>query len=369
MIKTQPTVKEISDFLSGIAPLETQESYDNSGLLAGDILMHCPSALLCVDVTEKIMDEAIRSKIPLVISHHPFIFNGLKKITGRTECERILMKAIRSNVAVFSLHTPFDAAPGGISMALAEFLGLQNISILKPAEGQLKKIVTFVPEKYAETVRKSMFEAGAGHIGNYDSCSYNLSGEGTFRALEGSNPFTGKMGEIHREKELRIETIVPFYRAEAVIKAMKKVHPYEEVAYDVYPIENENPRSGMGAMGELPDSMEEKEFLLWLKERLQTGCVRYSPLSGRLVSKVAVCGGSGSFLIPDAIRSGAQVFVTGDMKYHQFQEAGGRIVIADPGHFESEKVFLPVIRDLLKKNFTNFAVRISKTNTNPVNYL
>lgn len=369
MIKTSYTVKEITDFLTTIAPLDTQESYDNSGLLTGDPAAPCPSALVCLDVTVKVVDEAIRNKIPLIISHHPFIFVGLKKVTGKTEAERILIKAIRNGIAIFSLHTPFDAAPGGINHMLAEYIGLENIRILKPGEGQLKKIVTFVPESHAAKVQAAMFAHGAGHIGNYDSCSYNLKGEGTFRALEGSNPFVGEKGKVHREKEIRVETIVPFYRTDKVITAMKKAHPYEEVAYDIYPLDNSNPRCGMGAVGELPESMEEKEFLLWLKERLNPGCVRYSPLCSKPVTKVAVCGGSGSFLVQDAIRAGAQVFVTGDVKFHQFQDAANRIVIADAGHFETEKVFLPAIRDLLMKNFTNFAVRISKINTNPVNYL
>jgi len=369
MIKTSHTVKDITDFLTTIAPLETQESYDNSGLLAGNPSAPCHAALVCLDVAEKVVDEAVRNKIPLIISHHPFIFGGLKKITGKTAAEKILIKAIKNDIAVFSLHTPFDAAPGGISFSLAGFIGLGNIKILKPGEGQLKKIVTFVPLSHAEKVRAAMFAGGAGHIGNYDSCSYNLDGEGTFRALEGSNPFVGERGKVHREKEIRVETIVPFYRTDEVIAAMKNAHPYEEVAYDVYPVENVNPLCGMGAVGELPDPMEESEFLLWLRERLGAGGIRYSPLTGKPVNKVAVCGGSGSFLLPDAIRAGAQVLVTGDVKFHQFQEAANRILMVDAGHFETEKVFLPAIRDLLKKNFTNFAVRISKINTNPVNYL
>ena len=369
MKKQYPKIKEIISFLDNIAPLRTQESYDNSGLITGNADNECDSVLICVDVTEEVIDEAIKSKTGFIISHHPFIFGGLKKVTGKTESERIVIKAIRNNISIFALHTPFDLAYDGISRSLAEQLGLKNISILQPVKDQLRKIVTFAPHEFAEKVRIAMFEAGAGHIGNYDSCSYNLSGEGTFRALSGSNPFKGKKGKIHTEKETRVEVIVPFYLSDSVIAAMKTAHPYEEVAYDVYPLENTNPYSGFGAVGELKTAANEKTFLNFVKKA--TGCkvIRHSAMLGKQIRKVAVCGGSGSFLIGEAIRSGADIFITGDVKYHQFSEADKKIVIADIGHFESEKVFLSSMNDILIKKFTNFAVRISKTSTNPVNYL
>lgn len=368
MKKQATKIREIISFLEKTAPLKTQESYDNSGLITGDADRVCNSVLICLDVTEEVIDEAIRINTDLIISHHPFIFGSIKKVSAKTENGRILIKAIRNNIAVFALHTPYDAAIGGINFALAEKLGLVNIKVLKPAAGQLRKIVTFVPSAHAEKVREAMFAAGSGNIGNYDSCSYNLNGEGTFRALEGSNPFTGKKGKVHSEKETRVETIVPFYKVDAVISAMKNAHPYEEVAYDIYPLENTNPYNGFGTTGELKKTVSEKDFLGFVKVQIGCKMIRHSQLLGKPVKKVALCGGSGGFLIADAIHSGADIFITGDIKYHQFFEAEKRIVITDIGHFESEKVFLSKMKEQLMKNFTNFAIRISKTNTNPVNY-
>lgn len=369
MKKSILKLKELTDYLEQIAPLSTQESYDNSGLLAGSPLQDCSSALVCLDVTESVVDEAIKTNAQLIISHHPFIFGGLKKVTGKTEAERILMKVIRHNLAVYALHTPFDASSAGISVNLARVLGLQNIRILQPASAQLKKIVVFVPATYADTVRQAMFSAGAGHIGNYDSCSYNLNGEGSFRALEGSKPFVGKKGKIHFEKEVRIETIVPYFRTDAVIAAMKKVHPYEEVAFDVYPLDNPNPMVGFGAIGELTMETGEISCLKRIKKALDGQVLRHSELRGRPVKRIAVCGGSGAFLIGEAMKAGADFFVTADLKYHQFQETIGRMVVVDAGHFETEKVFLQTIKELLNKKFTTFAIRISKSSINPVNYL
>ena len=347
MRKTKMKIREVIDFLDSIAPLQTQESYDNSGLLAGDASDNCDSVLLCLDVTEDVVDEAIKSKTGLIISHHPFIFGGLKKVTGKNAGERILIKVIRHGISVYCLHTPFDLSFSGINIALARLLGLKNIRILKPAEAGLKKIVTFVPESHASQVRKAMFDADAGHIGNYDSCSFNINGQGTFRAMDGAKPFVGKKGELHTEKEVRVETIVPFYRVDKVIAAMKKVHPYEEVAYDIYPIENVNHLTGIGAIGETSGKISERNFLLSVRKKLGIKLIKHSAFKGKDVARVAVCGGSGSFLIPDAIKAGADIFVTGDVKYHQFQEAENRIVIADAGHYETEKVFLLIIFYLL----------------------
>jgi hypothetical protein len=251
---------------------------------------------------------------------------------------------------------------------LGEKLGLINLSVLRKTSGILRKLVTFCPVDHADQVRDAIFAAGAGHIGAYDQCSFNAEGFGSFRAGNDADPFVGKIGEIHFEKEVRIETIFPAHLQSYIIKALLDAHPYEEVAYDIYILENEFDQTGAGMIGELPQKVSEVEFLRLIKEKLKVPVVRHSPLLGKQVGKVAFCGGSGSFLIPDAIRNQADFFVTGDIKYHQFFDGDGKIVIADAGHYETEQFTCNLLADYLKKNFANFAVQISETPVNPVNY-
>jgi len=361
-------LRDITSYLEGLAPPSLQESYDNSGLQVGDPNMELSGILVALDASEKVLQEAEKLGFNLVLTHHPVIFGGLKSITGRSGPERIVKLAIQKEIAIYSAHTNFDAISGGVNTALANRLGLVNQEILSPMGGKLLKLVVFVPHAQLDQVRQAMFDAGAGNLGAYDSCSFNLEGQGTFRGGEESQPFAGEAGAFHQEAETRLETIIPAELSGRVISAMLVAHPYEEVAYDIYPLENKDPRRGMGMIGRLEHPMEEEVFLGFLKDRFRASIVRHSALLGKAVKKVAVCGGSGSFLLSKAKAKGADVFVTGDMKYHQFFEAEGRLVVMDIGHFESEQFTRELFYDLLMKKFPKFAVRLSETEKNPIKY-
>ena len=362
-------VKEIISWFDEIAPFSYQESYDNSGLQTGDPDSEITSALICLDVTEEVVEEAMKLEAQLIISHHPVIFGELKSLTGRSQTERVIIKAIRNDIAILSGHTNFDNVFRGVSLRMCEKLELKNPVILKPAADLLIKLVVFVPVEHLENVRESIFNAGAGVIGNYDMCSFNMEGRGTFRGSENSNPFAGRKEEFHSEKEIRLETILPAVLQHKVVAAMLSTHPYEEVAYDLYPLINKYEKAGMGMIGELPEPVNEVEFLNHIKKVFHCGCIRHTRLTGRDVSRVAVCGGSGSFLLKDAINRGGDIFISGDFKYHQFFDAENRILIADIGHFESEQFTKELFYELLTKKFPKFAFHLSKLNTNPINYL
>ncbi len=363
-----PKVKDITAFLENFAPLGLQESYDNAGLITGDVNSEIDSILVTLDVTEKVVEEAIQKNAKLIVAHHPIIFSGLKKLTGRNYIERTIIKAIKNDIAIYAAHTNFDSVYGGVNHKIAEKLGLKNCKILQPASGLLKKLVTFIPVEKANQVREAVFNAGAGNIGNYDSCGFVSEGAGSFRGNEDSNPYTGKKGEIHTEKEIRFETIFPGYLQGKIIEALLKSHPYEEVAYDIYPLENTFDKTGMGMVGLLPNPVSETEFLKRLKNTFNTGLIKHTALKGKQVEKVAICGGSGSFLLNAAIAAGADFFVSGDFKYHQFFDAENKIVIADIGHFESEQFTKELFYELLTKNFPTFAIHLSEVGTNPVFY-
>ena len=362
-------IKEIVSALERFAPLPLQDGFDNAGLQIGLTDAEATGALLCLDVTEAVLDEAITLGCNLVISHHPLIFKGYKSITGKDYVERCILKAIRNDIAVYSAHTNLDNAPGGVNFKIAEKMGLTNIQVLDPKEGCLVKLVTFVPVAQADIVREALFNAGCGNIGRYDSCSYNVEGEGTFRANEGAQPFCGSIGELHHETEIRIETIFPAFRKAEVIKALLSAHPYEEPVFDIYPLQNSWSQVGSGVTGELESPETELEFLKRIKKTFEVGCLRHNKLTGREIQKVALCGGSGAFLIPQAIRANADIFITGEIKYHEYFGREGDILLAEIGHYESEQytkeIFYSIIRDL----FPNFALHLSKINTNPIKYL
>jgi dinuclear metal center YbgI/SA1388 family protein len=363
-----PVVRDIINCIEDFAPLFYQESYDNSGLQIGNFQQEVTGVLLCVDVTEEVIDEAKTNGVNLIISHHPLIFGGLKKVNGSNYIERAIIKAVRADIAIYACHTNVDNINPGVSFKMADKLGLTKVKVLKPLNGVLNKLVTFVPLEHVEKVRNAILEAGAGHIGNYDLCSFNVLGEGTFRASENANPFVGEKGELHSESEIRIETIFPKYLENKIISALLKSHPYEEVAYDIYPLGNHFNNAGAGAVGYFAKPMDEKKFLDLVKSVFNVPLVRHSPTIGKEVSCVALCGGSGSFLLSDAKKAGAQIFLSADFKYHQFFDAENRIMIADIGHFESEQYTLEIFYDLLVKNFSNFAVQFTKVKTNPINY-
>lgn len=363
------TIKDITQFIESIAPLAFQESYDNAGLLIGKGGDEVSGVLIALDITEDVLNEAIAKKLNLVIAHHPVVFSGLKRFNDRNYIERCVAKAIKNDIAIYAAHTNLDSVFGGVNSKICEKLGLQNCRILSPVSGFLKKLVTFVPVADAEKVRVALFEAGAGNIGNYDSCSFNLNGQGTFRGNELTNPYVGEKNELHTENEIRVETIFPKHIQSRVISALLKAHPYEEVAYDIYPLDNDFEQVGVGMIGELAEPADEIHFLKELKQTFGCKVVRHTELLGKPIRKVAVCGGSGSSYLGKAISQKADVFITGDFKYHQFFDAEKQIVIADIGHYESEQFTKEVFYELLTKKFPKFAIHLSETNTNPVSYL
>lgn len=361
-------LSDLCNYLDSEIPLSFQEGYDNSGLQVGNAGQEVTSALIALDVTEAVIDEAIHKGCNIIISHHPLIFNGIKKLSGSSSTNRILVKAIKNDIAVYSAHTNLDMISNGVSAKMAQKLGLQNIKVLRPLKNKLVKLVTFIPEDHLDKVREAIFNAGAGNIGNYDQCGFTVSGTGSFRAGEGTNPYSGQKGEIHFGNEIRFETILFSHLKEKVLKALLSSHPYEEVAYDLYPVENNNIEIGLGCTGDLKVPAGEIDFLKLISSVFEAEGIRYSGLTGKSVEKVALCGGSGAELLNDAVSSGADVFVTGDIKYHTFLEADSRILIVDCGHYESEKFSIEILNDLIVKKFPKFAVRFSETNTNPINY-
>jgi dinuclear metal center YbgI/SA1388 family protein len=361
-------IHEITTYLESIASLSLQEPYDNSGLIIGNPGNAVSKALITLDVTEKVIDEAISKKCQLVIAHHPLIFGNISKIRSDDSIGKCIIKAIKNNISIYAIHTNFDNIDTGVNAVLCRKIGLSNCKILKPKKNILKKLVTFCPNQQADKVRKALFDAGAGHIGNYDSCSYNTEGLGTFRALENANPFVGKAFELHKEKEVRIETIFPDYNEKKIIKALLDSHPYEEVAYDIYPLENSFSKAGEGMIGELDKAIGINDFLGKLKQTLNIPVIKHNAVSNKKIKKVAVCGGAGSFLWKDALKSKADIFLTSDIKYHQFFEGGNSLIIADIGHYESEQFMKEILCEILNEKFPTFAVLISKVNTNPVKY-
>lgn len=362
------TLSELIAILDESAPFSTQEDYDNSGIQYGHPEKEIKKALICLDITPEVVREAVENTCDVIVSHHPVIFKGLKRITGRHYTEQVLIEAIRRDIALVAVHTNLDASWQGVNFRLAHHLGLSGISVLSPAAGLLKKLVTFCPTAHAGALRAALFAAGAGHIGNYDCCSYNVNGEGTFRAGESANPFVGQLHEVHTEPETRIETVFPAFLEEEVVAALLKNHPYEEVAYDIYALDQAFSRNGAGVLGMLSPAMEEQSFLELLKERLRIPVVRHSPLSGKTIKTVALCGGSGGVLLGKAFEKSADAFVSAELKYNQFMDASGKMLLVDAGHYETEQFTKELLADIIQKKMINFAVLISKTNTNPVKY-
>jgi len=361
-------IAEITRYLEQLCPLSFQEDYDNCGLLVGDPDTTITGSLLCLDVTREVMNEAIEKGCNLIISHHPFLFKGLKRLTpGKLETE-ILTGAILNNIAIYAIHTNLDNTLEGLNAWILSLIGVENHRILSPKQGVFSKLAVFCPLEKSEEVRQTMFDAGAGHIGNYDRCSYNIQGEGTFRALDNANPYIGKKFQMHTERELRIEVICPRHLEQKIVRAMIAAHPYEEVAYDIYPLLNDAAKTGAGLIGLLKTPVPEQEFLQWLKIKLDLKVIRHSPLRGRLIKTVAICSGSGSFLIAEAIGAKADIYLTADLKYHDFFDLENRILLADIGHYESECGVKDWLYATLIEKFPNFAFLISEINTNPVHY-
>lgn len=362
------TISEIINELETIAPLAFQEQYDNCGLLTGTKNAEARGALLTLDCTEAIVDEAIKNGCNLIIAHHPIIFTGLKRITGSNYVERTIIKAIKNDIAIYACHTNLDNVRNGVNQKIAEKLGLFDLRVLSPKSGLLKKLVTYVPESHHEAVLNALFKAGAGHIGNYDQCSFNTEGTGTFRGNSSSQPFIGRANELKHEKEIRIETIFKTHDEQKILEALRHAHPYEEVAYDIYLLQNQSPQIGSGMVGELAESMDEIKFLEHVKKIFHIPFIKHTNFRGKPVKKVAICGGSGSFLLKQAIDCRADAFITADFKYHEYFDVEDNLLLVDAGHYETEQFTPEIFYELIKKKFTTFAIRLSKINTNPINY-
>lgn len=361
-------LNEIITELENFAPLAYQESYDNCGLLVGNKQLEITGAILCLDCTEAIIDEALLKKCNLIIAHHPIIFGGIKKLNGSNYVERTIIKAIQNNVAIYACHTNLDNVKQGVNKKMADKLGLINQQILSPKSSLLKKLVTFIPRSHFEIVRAALFNAGAGNIGNYSHCSFTLEGTCSFMPKEEANPFSGTKHELTQGKELRLEVIFEKINESKILNALLKNHPYEEVAYDIYHLDNSYQNIGSGMVGELETEMTENDFLNLLKSNFKLKTLKHTPFLTKKVKKVALCGGSGSFLLKNAINSNSDIYISSDFKYHEFFDAENKIVIADIGHYESEQFTPEIFYEIISNKFPNFATYLTEINTNPVDF-
>jgi len=361
-------INKIIGFLEQLAPASLQESYDNAGLLTGNASWECSGILVSLDATEDIVLEAIEKKCNLIVAHHPIVFKGLKKITGKNYVEQTIIRAIKNDIAIFAIHTNLDNVLHGVNGKIADMIGLVNRHILSPKNELLKKLAVFVPVTHKEKLLEALFAAGAGHIGNYSECSFSAEGTGSFKAGAGTDPFVGTKGERHHEMEVKIEVIFPVWLQSHLINSMKAAHPYEEVAFDIYGLDNSYTGTGSGMIGELENGQEEKQFLEQLKKIFKLSVIRHTAFTGKTIKKVALCGGAGSFLTAAAKAAGADVYISSDIKYHEFFDAEGRLLLADIGHYESEQYTIELLFDFLREKFPNFAVLKTGINTNPVKY-
>ena len=370
------TIKDVAKLIEEIAPLNYAEDFDNVGLLVGNYNTKVTGILVTLDTLEETLDEAIENECNLIVSFHPIIFSGLKKINGTSYVERVVLKAIKNDIAIYATHTALDNSHLGVSARMCEVLGLQNPRVLIPKKGIIKKLITYVPIAEAEHLRKALFSAGAGNVGNYDECSFNTQGIGTYRGNEYSTPTLGEKGIHHQEKETCIQVIFESKNETSVLNALQQNHSYEEVAYELMSTENTHQNIGMGMIGKFSEPMNENDFLLYTKKVFKTDCVRHSKSLGKTISKVAVLGGSGSFGISTAINEGADAYISADFKYHDFFKAEEKILLVDVGHYESEQFTKNLLVEHLTKKFTSFApalpvgrIILSEKSTNPIYYL
>ena len=362
------TIQEVSTLLNQWAPLAQAEDFDNVGLLVGDPSSKVTNILVAHDALEHVIEEAISKDCNLVVCFHPIIFTGLKRLNGSTYVEKAVLKAIKNDIAIYAIHTALDNLNKGVNYGMARALKLQNCNILLPKKNSIYKLTTYVPHAFAKALQESLFAAGAGHIGNYDQCSFSTEGEGTFRAGAGTNPFVGKRDKQHQEQETQLHITFNKHLKKKVVETLVKNHPYEEVAYELVALENENQHVGMGMIGTLEKPLSENKFLSLIKSTFKTGGVRHSAKLKKNIKRIAVLGGSGAFAIEAAIGQGADAYVTADLKYHDYYKAENKILLADVGHYESERFTKTLIADYLTEKIRSFAVLLSEENTNPINY-
>lgn len=362
-------IKDITNCIEEIAPLNYAEDFDNVGLLIGDYNTTITGVLVTLDTLENVVDEAIEKKCNLIVSFHPIIFSGFKKLNGKNYVEKVVLKAIKNDIAIYAMHTALDNSIIGVNAKICEVLGIKNPTILIPQKNTIKKLTTYAPINSAEKVRIALFNAGAGMIGNYENCSFNTQGIGTYNGNENSNPTIGEKGILHAENETCISVIFEKHKEKSILKALFEAHIYEEVAYEIVAIENLNQEIGIGMVGELDEEISEIDFLKFVQKTMSSKGIRHSKLIGKPIKKVAVLGGSGSFAIENAINAGADIYITSDIKYHEFYKAENKLIIADIGHYESEQFTKNLLVDILTKKFPNFAIILSEKNTNPIYYL
>lgn len=362
-------IKEIISVLETMSPLAYAEDFDNVGLLVGNAENEATGVLVCHDALESVIDEAVAKNCNLVVCFHPILFSGLKSITGKNYVERAIIKAIKNDIAIYAVHTALDNHRDGVNKIFCDALGLVRTKILIPKQNFIRKLVTYTVAENAHELRNALFDAGAGTIGNYENCSFNSTGIGTYMGNEHSNPEIGGRFEFVESPEVKIEVTFEKHLEQKILKALFHSHIYEEVAYEIYDLQNAHQNIGLGMIGELETALTERDFLQMVKDKMECGGIRHSEFSNKNIKKVAVLGGSGSFAIKNAIRAGADAFLTADLKYHNFYEAENRILLADIGHFESERYTKNHIVDFLRKKILNFAIILSEINTNPVKYL
>lgn len=362
-------ISDVIGYLEELTPLAYAEEFDNVGLLVGNKENKCSGILVCHDALEEVIDEAVAKNCNLVVCFHPILFSGLKKITGKNYVERSIIKAIKNDIAIFAIHTALDNNRQGVNQILCDTLGLINSKILIPKQNYIYKLTTYVPKNHANELKQILFKAGAGSVGNYDECSFSSHGIGSFKGNKLSNPTIGKPSVYQEVDEIKLEFIFEKHLKQNILNTLIQNHPYEEVSYEVILLENELQNVGMGMIAELPEEMDEKEFLLMVKEKTATGGIRHSNFLNKKIKKVAVLGGSGSFAIQSAKAQKADAFITADLKYHDYYQSEKSILLADIGHFESERYIKNYIVEFLKKKITIFAIILSEINTNPVNYI
>ncbi len=361
-------IAEILYELELSAPLHLQEKYDNAGLITGDKKWACTGIICTLDATEEVIAEAIENGCNLVVAHHPILFYGLKKITGKDYVEKAIILAIKNDIALYAIHTNLDNMLDGVNGRIAELLGLKNIQVLSPKPGLLQKLYTYVPASHKEKLLNALFSAGGGVISNYSECSFSTEGKGTFKPGENTHPFSGERGKRAQENEVKIEIIFPAWLQQNMLEALKENHPYEEVAYEIIRLENTSNSMGSGILGDFPEALPENDLLNLIKKTLGLNVIKHTKFLQKPIQKIAICGGAGSFLIKDAIVAGAGLFLTSDIKYHEFFDADGKILLADAGHWETEQFTIDLLFDILRQKFPNFAVLKTKMRTNPVFY-
>lgn len=361
-------IKDITDLLESIAPRAYQEDYDNAGLITGDVNQEVSGILCTLDCVESIVEEAIAKNCNLIVAHHPIVFRGIKKLNGKNYVERTIIKAIKNDIAIYAIHTNLDNVQTGVNKKIADKIGLKNTQILLPKAATLSKLEVFIPVANTDHVLEAMHKAGAGNIGNYSNCSFRVLGTGIFKPNDMANPTIGSSNQQESVEENKVEVIFPSHLEGRIISAMKNAHPYEEVAFYLQSLKNTNQEVGSGMIGELETAMNEQDFLSHLKHSMNLNTIKYTPVNGKSIKKVAVCGGAGSFLLPIAKGAGADAFVTSDFKYHEFFDAEGKLMIADIGHYESEVYTKELLSAFISEKFANIATYLSEVDTNPVKY-